>query len=65
MNNDVVNRVIELAIQIQQIPAPTFQEQKRAEFVRELFLAEGLNEVCIDETGNVFARLTGKGRGSR
>lgn len=63
MNNDVMNRMIELAIQIQQIPAPTFQEQKRAEFVQGLFLSERLNNVCIDETGNVFARLTGKGEG--
>jgi len=63
VNNDVVKRMIELAIQIQQIPAPTFQEQKRAEFVQELFLAEKLNDVCIDDTGNVFARLSGKGEG--
>jgi tripeptide aminopeptidase len=61
VTNDVINRVIELAIQIQQIPAPTFHEQKRAEFVRGLFLAERLNDICIDETGNVFARLRGKG----
>ena len=61
--NDVVNRVIEFAIQIQQIPAPTFHEQKRAEFVRGLFFAEGLNDICIDETGNVFARMAGKGDG--
>ena len=63
MNNDVLNRVIELAIQIQQIPAPTFQEQRRAEFVQGLFLAEKLSDVCLDETGNVFARLKGKGEG--
>jgi tripeptide aminopeptidase len=62
VTNDVINRVIELAIQIQQIPAPTFHEQKRAEFVRGLFLAERLNDICIDETGNVFARLRGKGK---
>lgn len=61
MNNDVVNRVIELAIQIQQIPAPTFEEQKRAEFVQGLFMAENLKDVCIDKTGNVFARLKGNG----
>jgi tripeptide aminopeptidase len=61
VTNDVINRVIELAIQIQQIPAPTFHEQKRAEFVRGLFLAERLNDICTDETGNVFARLRGKG----
>jgi acetylornithine deacetylase/succinyl-diaminopimelate desuccinylase-like protein len=59
--NDLVSRVVERAIQIQQIPAPTFQEQKRAEFVRDLFVAEGLSDICIDETGNVFAHLPGKG----
>jgi tripeptide aminopeptidase len=61
--NDFVNRLVERAIQIQQIPAPTFQEQKRAEFVRDLFLAERLDDICIDETGNVFARWAGKGEG--
>jgi acetylornithine deacetylase/succinyl-diaminopimelate desuccinylase-like protein len=59
--NDLVSRVVERAIQIQQIPAPTFQEQQRAAFVRDLFLAEGLNDICIDDTGNVFARLPGTG----
>ena len=59
---DVVNRVIELAIQIQQIPAPTFQERKRAEFVRDSFTAEALDKICIDDTGNVLARMTGSGR---
>jgi acetylornithine deacetylase/succinyl-diaminopimelate desuccinylase-like protein len=59
--NELVNRVVERAIQIQQIPAPTFQEQKRAEFVQDAFVAEGLEEICIDQTGNVFARLKGDG----
>ena len=49
-------RVIDLAIQIQQIPAPTFQESKRAEFARRLFEREGLEDVLIDEAGNVYAR---------
>jgi len=59
--SDYVNRVVERAIQIQQIPAPTFQEQKRAQFVRDLFAAEGLNDICIDEAGNVIGRLAGAG----
>jgi acetylornithine deacetylase/succinyl-diaminopimelate desuccinylase-like protein len=58
--DDIVNRVVERAIQIQQIAAPTFQEQKRAEVVRDLFVEEGLEDVCIDDTGNVFARWPGK-----
>ena len=57
----LANRVVELAIQIQQIPAPTFQEQKRAEFVHDLFTAEGLDGVCMDDVGNVFARLNSGG----
>lgn len=60
--NDLVNRVIELAVQIQQIPGPTFHEGKRAEFVSQLFFDEKLQDVCIDEMGNVLARLPGKGR---
>ena len=59
--NDFVNRIVDRAIQIQQIPAPTFQEQKRAELVHDLLFAEGLDDLCIDETGNVFARWAGKG----
>ncbi len=54
-------RVLELAIQIQQVPAPTFHEQQRAERVRDLFAADGLDDICIDEAGNVFARLPGVG----
>ena len=62
MNNDIVNRMIELAVQIQQIPAPTLHEGKRAEFLCKLFSNEGLQDVSIDETGNVLARLPGEGQ---
>jgi len=51
---NTIQRIVELAIQIQQIPAPTFHEQQRAEFVREVFAREGL-EVTIDAVGNVYA----------
>ncbi|MBL8101436.1 MAG: M20/M25/M40 family metallo-hydrolase [Anaerolineales bacterium] len=57
---DISNRVLELAIQIQQIPAPTFSEGPRGEFVRDLFLRENLKDVSMDSLGNVFARLPGK-----
>ena len=59
MKDEVVNRVLELAIAIQQIPAPTFEEGERAEFVRGRFLEEGLQDVSIDGAGNVLARLPG------
>lgn len=61
MNNAFVNRVVELAIQIQQIPSPTFGEEKRAGFVRTLFEEEHLEDICVDEAGNVLARLPGSG----
>ncbi len=52
-------KLLDLAIQIQQVPAPTFQESRRAEFVRGLFEAEGLQNVSVDVAGNVCARLPG------
>jgi tripeptide aminopeptidase len=56
--NELVNQVIELAVQIQQIPAPTFEERKRADFVCALFLEEGLADVSVDEAGNAYGRLS-------
>ncbi len=60
--NHLTDRILDLAIQIQQIPAPTFGEQERAAFVRERFLAEGL-EVQTDATGNIYAYLPSSGKG--
>ncbi len=56
---DLTSRLIDLTIAIQQIPAPTFHEQQRAHYVQQRFSAEGLADVSMDETGNVFARLPG------
>jgi acetylornithine deacetylase/succinyl-diaminopimelate desuccinylase-like protein len=55
----IVNRVIELAMEIQQIAAPTFEEGERAGFVRAKFAEAGLSDVEIDATGNVYARSRG------
>jgi acetylornithine deacetylase/succinyl-diaminopimelate desuccinylase-like protein len=60
--NDIVNRMVELAVEIQQIPAPTSHEQKRAEFIHKLFLDERLKDVCNDETGNVLGCFPGNGQ---
>ncbi len=59
INAKLTKRVLELAVTIQQIPAPTFAEYKRAEFVRQQFIEEGLADVSIDDLGNVYARLPG------
>ena len=61
---NTIQRIIDLAIEIQQIPAPTFNESKRAEFVREVFTREGLSDVSIDEVGNVYGVLKVEGRTS-
>jgi tripeptide aminopeptidase len=57
--------LIDLAIQIQQIPAPTFSESARGEFVRRLFVKENLKDVSIDSLGNVYACLPGKQKRAR
>jgi len=59
--DDLTTRLLDLAIAIQQIPAPTFHEAGRAEFVRARFADEGLADVKMDEAGNVYARLAGCG----
>ncbi len=58
---DIIAELLNLAIRIQQVPAPTFHEQRRAEFVRGWFEQEGLTDVSIDEVSNVYARLPGNG----
>ena len=55
--SDILSRLLDLAIAIQQIPAPTFHEAERAEFVRARFTEEGLQDVEIDSVGNVYARF--------
>jgi len=57
-----IEKLLELAIQIQQIPAPTLEEKGRAEFVRERFIQEGLKDVSMDSVNNVYGRWTEDGR---
>jgi len=59
---DITQRIIDLAIEIQQVAAPTFHERKRGEFIRELFEHEGLSDVSMDGEGNVFGRLKVQGQ---
>ena len=55
--DQIIPRLLDLVIAIQQIPAPSFHEAERAEFVRARFEEEGLQGVEIDATGNVYACL--------
>jgi acetylornithine deacetylase/succinyl-diaminopimelate desuccinylase-like protein len=59
MTAEIAARVIRRAVEVQQIPAPTFQEHDRAAFVRDGFLQERLSDVELDQDGNLFARLPG------
>ena len=61
MNSRIVSRVIDLAVQIQQIPAPTFAEEARGEFVRKYFAKENLSDIAVDSIGNVMSRVPGTG----
>lgn len=60
------NRLLELAIQIQQIPAPTNEETLRGQFVAQQLHAEGLPlaQIHTDTAGNVLACLPGNGSGA-
>jgi len=60
MDPQLANRVLELAIEIQQIPAPTFNERERGAYIQDRFLQEGLVDIAIDEVGNVYGRLPGR-----
>ena len=55
--------VIDWAIAVQQIPAPTFAEKERADFVQSFFDSTGLNDVTQDAQFNVYARLPGRNAG--
>lgn len=53
---------IETGVQIQQIPAPTFDEMRRAEYVAQQFSHLGLDNVDIDEQKNAYGLLKGLNR---
>ena len=48
MTKNSLTRLIDLAIAIQQIPAPTFHEAERARFVQACFMEQGLADVGLD-----------------
>ncbi|MDQ4078240.1 MAG: M20/M25/M40 family metallo-hydrolase [Chloroflexota bacterium] len=53
----------EEAITIQQIPAPTFTEEARAQYVYVRFQELGLAEVEMDASGNVYGFVPGREAG--
>jgi acetylornithine deacetylase/succinyl-diaminopimelate desuccinylase-like protein len=59
---ELIPRLLDLAVAIQQIPAPSFHEAERAAFVRARFADENLQSVQMDSVGNVYACLGRAGR---
>lgn len=58
--NASVAAIIDEAVAIQQIPAPTFAERPRADYVQSQFGACGLSDVTQDSLYNVYGRLPGR-----
>ena len=58
-----VDRGLKEQVELCEIPAPTFDEGKRAAALVERLKAYGLKDVTIDEIGNVIGRRPGKGNG--
>jgi tripeptide aminopeptidase len=52
---------VEEQIKITEIPAPTFQEQKRGEYFKRRFTEIGLKNVRVDKVGNVIGERPGAG----
>jgi tripeptide aminopeptidase len=55
----IIEQVLNLAVQIQQIPAVTFHERSRAEFILHAFQVLNLGKSSMDETGNVYGCVPG------
>ena len=58
-----VEPIVEEAIRICEIPAPTFEEAERAAYVKGRFEQLALADVTIDRAGNVRGRRPGAGGG--
>ncbi len=57
------SRFIQEAIQITEIPAPTFSEAARAKAFAQMLRSNGLRDVRIDAIGNVIGVRKGSGKG--
>lgn len=55
-------RLVELAIQVQQIAAPTGSEHRRAAWIQTQFTQLGLADVMLEPLPNVYARVPGQRR---
>lgn len=59
------DNIIKEWILLTEIPAPSGHEEKRAKYISEQFRAVGLDEVHIDDFGNVIGTWKGTGKGKK
>lgn len=58
--NTQISELKNLIVNIQQIPSPTFQETKRAKFLKRKFNQIGLLDTHTDRVNNIYGRIPGK-----
>lgn len=58
-----VSQLVDLAVEIQQIPSPTFEEAARADYLASKFQEIGLKRVAQDALKNVYGYFGGAGIG--
>lgn len=56
-----LNIILSEVVSIGEIPAPTFSESQRAEYLANRFCEAGLQDCFMDEKGNVMATIAGTG----
>ena len=56
-----LEEMVQENIRICEIPAPSFQEEQRAQYIAQRFSAEGVQDVQVDDVHNVYGRITGSG----
>jgi tripeptide aminopeptidase len=64
INSNIIERVLNQAVQIQQIPATTFHEDRRARFILNNFLDLGAKDAHMDDRGNVYLQIKGQAKRS-
>lgn len=60
---DETNFAMQEQVDLCEIPAPTFEEEERAKEIASRMRAYGLDDVIIDDIGNVVGKLPGKANG--
>jgi tripeptide aminopeptidase len=62
MDPNLIKKILDLAVHIQQIASPTSGEKQRAGFIYDRFRNQGAKDIRIDEHGNVYTRIKGAGK---